>query len=147
LVMYFLRQFGSELKKDAYGVTPDAMDELRRHRWPGNVRELQSVIKQALVQTNSPILTPDSLAPTITAPMPRGPAPLPNTKPGDLEQFVERRMREGTEGLYAEWLAMTERELFTRVLHHTGWNQIRAAKTLGINRSTLRAKIAALGIV
>jgi DNA-binding NtrC family response regulator len=116
------------------------MDELRRHPWPGNVRELQSVLKQALVQTNSPILAPESLAPTIT------PTAAPRRDPADLGRFVEQRLQEGTEDLYAEWLTLTERELFTGVLRHTGWNQVRAAKTLGINRSTLRAKIAALGI-
>jgi transcriptional regulator with GAF, ATPase, and Fis domain len=41
---------------------------------------------------------------------------------------------------YAEWLALTDRDLLTRVLRHTGWNQVQAAKTLGINRSTLRAR-------
>ena len=147
LVLHFLRRFGSELGKDTYGVTPEAMDELRRYPWPGNVRELQSVLKQALVQTNSPILAPESLVPTIIPTAHLGPAPTPRTDPADLGQFIERRLREGTEDLYAEWLARTERDLLTRVLHHTGWNQIRAAKTLGINRSTLRAKIASLGIV
>ena len=145
LVMHFLRRFGSELGKDTYGITPEAMDELRRHPWPGNVRELQSVLKQALVETNSPILASESLAPTIT---PRRPsAPAPRKDPADLGRFLEQRLREGTEDLYAEWLALTDRDLLTRVLRHTGWNQVRAAKTLGINRSTLRAKIASLGIV
>ena len=147
LVLHFLRRFGSELGKDTYGVTPEAMDELRRYPWPGNVRELQSVLKQALVQTNSPILAPESLVPTIIPAAHRGPAPTPRTDPADLGRFIERRLREGTEDLYAEWLARTERDLLTRVLHHTGWNQLRAAETLGINRSTLRAKIASLGIV
>ena len=117
------------------------MDELRRYPWPGNVRELQSVLKQALLQTNGPILAPESLAPTIT------PAAAPRKDPADLGRFLDQRLREGTEDLYAEWLALTERDLFTRVLRHTGWNQVRAAKTLGINRSTLRAKIASLGVV
>ena len=40
------------------------MDELRRHPWPGNVRELQSVLKQALVQANSPILASEFFPPT-----------------------------------------------------------------------------------
>jgi DNA-binding NtrC family response regulator len=147
LVMHFLRRFGIELGKDTYGVTPEAMDELRRHPWPGNVRELQSVLKQALVKSNSPILAPESLAPAITPAAHRGPAPAPRTDPADLGRFLEQRLREGTEDLYAEWLALTERDLLTRVLRHHGWNQVRAAKTLGINRSTLRAKIASLGIV
>ena len=147
LVMHFLRRFGSELGKDTYGVTPEAMDELRRHPWPGNVRELQSVLKQALVQTNSPILAPESLAAAIPAAAHRVPTPAPRSDAVDLGQFLEQRLRAGTENLYAEWLALTERDLLTRVLRHTGWNQVRAAKTLGINRSTLRAKIASLGIV
>ena len=147
LVMHFLRRFGSELGKDTYGVTPEAMDELRRHAWPGNVRELQSVLKQALVQSNSPILAPESLAATIPVAAHRGPAPARPSGAVDLGQFVEQRLRAGTEDLHAEWLALTERDLITRVLRHTGGNQIRAAKILGINRSTLRAKIASLGIV
>ena len=147
LVQHFLRRFSSELGKDIYGIAPEAMDDLRRYPWPGNVRELQSVLKQALVQTNSPILAPESLVPTIIPTAHRSNAPTPRTDPADLGRFIERRLREGTEDLYAEWLARTERDLLTRVLHHTEWNQIRAAETLGINRSTLRAKIASLGIV
>ena len=54
---------------------------LRRHPWPGNVRELQSVLKQALVQTNSPILAPESLAAAIPAAAHRAPAPAPPRTP------------------------------------------------------------------
>jgi DNA-binding NtrC family response regulator len=111
------------------------------------VRELQSALKQALVQTNSPILAPESLAAVIPAAAHRVPTPAPPPDAVDLGQFLEQRLKAGTEDLYAEWLALTERDLLTRVLRHTGWNQVRAAKTLGINRSTLRAKIASLGIV
>jgi two-component system nitrogen regulation response regulator GlnG len=147
LVMHFLRRFGSELGKDTYGVTPEAMDELRRHSWPGNVRELQSVLKQALVQTNSPILATECLAAVIPAAGHRVPTPASPSDAVGLGQFLEQRLKVGTEDLYAEWLALAERDLLTRVLRHTGWNQVRAARTLGINRSTLRAKIASLGIV
>ena len=81
LVKHFVRRFGRELGKDTYGVTPEAMDELRRYPWPGNVRELQSVLKQALLQTNSPILAPESLAAAIPAAAHRGPAPAPPRTP------------------------------------------------------------------
>ena len=147
LVMHFLRRFGSELGKDTYGITPEAMDELRRHFWPGNVRELQSALKQALVWSNSPILAPESLATAIPGAARRVPTPMPSSDAVDLGQFLEQRLRAGTEDLYAEWLALTERDLITRVLRHSGGNQVRASKSLGINRSTLRAKIASLGIV
>ena len=93
------------------------------------------------------IAAPESLATTIPAAAHRGAAPAPRTDPADQGRFLEQRLREGTEDLYAEWLALTERDLLTRVLRHTAWNQVRAAKTLGINRCTLRAKIASLGIM
>ena len=39
-----------------------------------------------------------------------------------------------------------ERSLVTRVLRHTGGNQLQAAKILGITRGSLRTKIRTLGI-
>ena len=48
--------------------------------------------------------------------------------------------------LYAEALAAMERQVITRVLRHTGGNQVRAAQVLGITRGSLRTKIRALGI-
>ena len=69
---------------------------LRRYPWPGNVRELQSVLKQALVQTNSPILAPESLAPAISAAAHRRrhTASLPSDAV-DLGQFLEHRLTGG----------------------------------------------------
>ena len=43
-------------------------------------------------------------------------------------------------------LRRLERILLTRVLQHTGGNQLQAAKILGITRGSLRTKIRALGI-
>ena len=39
-----------------------------------------------------------------------------------------------------------ERSLVTRVLRHTGGNQLQAAKILGITRGSLRTKVRTLGI-
>jgi DNA-binding protein Fis len=39
-----------------------------------------------------------------------------------------------------------EKHLLEQVLLHTGGNQVQASRLLGINRSTLRSKIQALGI-
>ena len=52
----------------------------------------------------------------------------------------------GPQDLYAESLSVMERSLLTRVLRHTGGNQVQAAKLLGITRGSLRTKIRTLGI-
>ena len=61
LAEHFVRRFGRELGKDVRGVSPEAMELLRRYPWPGNVRELQSVVKQALLGTTGPVVLPEFL--------------------------------------------------------------------------------------
>ncbi|MGN6497374.1 MAG: helix-turn-helix domain-containing protein, partial [Tsuneonella sp.] len=48
--------------------------------------------------------------------------------------------------LYHQALAAFERPLFEHALGRTGGNQLRAAKLLGINRNTLRKKLADLAL-
>jgi two-component system nitrogen regulation response regulator GlnG len=148
LVNHFQMQFSRELGKDLYGVVPEAMEVLRRHPWPGNVRELQSVLKQALIQATGPFLVPEFLPSTLFAQANGATAPESTSSLGlaNLEQFVNERLRAGSTELYTEWQAVTERLLLAHMLRHTGGNLSRTAQILGIHRSTLRAKIAALGI-
>jgi two-component system nitrogen regulation response regulator GlnG len=155
LVSHYLRRFNRELGKDVHDVSLEALELLRRYPWPGNVRELQSVIKQALLQAAGPVLLPDFLPPQIVdresaiatrqdaIPDSRSRAPLEG---GGLEQLIEARLQAGTQQLYAEALERLERLLVTRVLRHTGGNQLQAAKILGITRGSLRTKVRDLGI-
>ena len=64
----------------------------------------------------------------------------------DWEEFLDQRLRAGSRDVYAEALAQMEQSLVTRVLRHTGGNQLQAAKVLGITRGSLRTKIRTLGI-
>jgi two-component system nitrogen regulation response regulator GlnG len=50
-------------------------------------------------------------------------------------------------GVYARLLPMIEKPLIEVTLEAVGGNQLRAAEVLGINRNTLRKKIAGLGIL
>ena len=61
LVDHFLKRFSPELGKEVVQVAPEALELLRRYPWPGNVRELQSVLKQALLQAQGPVLLADFL--------------------------------------------------------------------------------------
>jgi two-component system nitrogen regulation response regulator GlnG len=144
LVQHYLRRFNRELSKDVQAVAPEALDRLRRYPWPGNVRELQNVLKQALLRATGPTLLPDFLDSGLRE---RPTAPAEGEGPrADLGQFIEERLRAGGENLYAETLRRMERLLLSRVLQHTGGNQLQAARLLGITRGSLRAKIRELGI-
>jgi DNA-binding NtrC family response regulator len=143
LIDHFLRRFSPELGKEVDRIAPDALEVLRRHPWPGNIRELQSVLKQALLRAKGPVLLPDFLPASARGEEePTGTSPAPF----DWEGFLDDRLRSGSQDLYAESLSMMERSLLTRVLRHTGGNQVQAAKLLGNTRGSLRTKIRTLGI-
>jgi DNA-binding NtrC family response regulator len=63
-----------------------------------------------------------------------------------LGEFIDQRMRSGTDNLYAEALEELERSLFARVLAATGGNQSKTAQILGITRGKVRDRIAAFEI-
>jgi two-component system nitrogen regulation response regulator GlnG len=108
---------------------------------------LQSVLKQAALQTSGEVLLPDFLPETVTSPAARsavgGGAVVPSL---DWDRFIAERLEAGSHDIYAECLALMERQLLTRMLAHTGGNQLRAAEQLGITRGSLRHKLRALGI-
>jgi two-component system nitrogen regulation response regulator GlnG len=128
------------------GVSPEALALLCRYPWPGNVRELQSVLKQTLLQAAGLVLLPDFLPASVTAGADSGSISEGLSPETPLDQFIEGRLQAGSQELYAEALKLLERLLLTRVLRHTGGNQLQAAKILGITRGSLRTKIRDLGI-
>jgi two-component system nitrogen regulation response regulator GlnG len=63
-----------------------------------------------------------------------------------LLRFINEQLAAGREDLHDVTVRHVERILLTRVLQHTGGNQLRAAKLLGITRGSLRNKLRDLGI-
>ncbi len=147
LLEHFLVRLGRELGKELHGISSEAFQLLMEYRWPGNVREMQSVLKYALLHASGSALMADCLPSEIRAGRHSGPlAPDEGFEKGDLGQFVQERLQDGSHDLYAETLAMMERYVLTHVLQKTGGNQSTAAKILGITRGSLRNKIRAFGI-
>jgi two-component system nitrogen regulation response regulator GlnG len=148
LVRHFLGRFRKELGKDIQSVAPEALDLLVRYSWPGNLREFQSVLKQSLLQATGQVLVPEFLPAAIRATA-RDAAEVPgggSLTTEDLSRFIDARLEGGSTDLYSEWLAMTDKHLLAQVLRHTGSNLSQAARILGINRATLRARLGQLGI-
>jgi two-component system nitrogen regulation response regulator GlnG len=144
LAHHLARRFARELSKDVQEVPDDTMALLRRYSWPGNVRELQSALKQAILNATGPSLRPEFLPPVIRGES--APTPPDDGDLTSLNAFIRDRLAAGATDLYAEVLARVERVLFLAVLEQANYNLSRAARTLGISRTTLRAKMSALGL-
>jgi two-component system nitrogen regulation response regulator GlnG len=154
LVQHYLRRFNRELGRDVQVVAPEALESLQRYPWPGNIRELQSILKQALLEATGSLLVPQFLPDLLkdgSTKLSQDVSAAVNAPAGTsgfaaLDPFIEERLQSGAVDLYDETLRRMERLLLTRVLQHTGGNQLQAAKLLGITRGSLRNKLRELGI-
>jgi two-component system nitrogen regulation response regulator GlnG len=145
LIDYFLRRFGRALGKEATQASSETLELLRRYHWPGNIRELQSVIKQALLRATGPVLLPDFLPPGMQT-QAGVRSDLEQASFQEFDRMIDEGLLCGADSLYQEVVAAVKRRVLIRVLEHTNGNQVRAAKLLGITRSTLRNDLRSLGI-
>ncbi|MFZ5829022.1 MAG: sigma-54-dependent transcriptional regulator, partial [Planctomycetota bacterium] len=150
LVEHFLRRFSGELGKKLEHVSAEAMKLLSAYPWPGNVRELQSVLKKAILHASGPVLLSDFLPEPVKKeaadPVGSERTACANADFPELSRYIQDRLRAGTEELYSEVQAATERVLLICVLEFTENNLTQAARVLGISRPTLRSRMASLGI-
>ncbi len=63
-----------------------------------------------------------------------------------VEQYFLHLNGHDTAGLYAMVIAEVEKPLLQATLEHVGHNQTKAAKVLGLSRSTLRKKLEQYGL-
>lgn len=124
LARYFLDQFNRFFEKDIAGLSPAAERELCRASWPGNVRELKHCIEQAVLLCEEPHIRVTDLGPRSTE-----------------VRGADFRLPPG--GIVLEEL---ERSLVEQALQATGWNQVRAARLLGLNRDQVRYRIEKFGL-
>ena len=125
LVKLFVSRFGKSIGKHVTTIPHDVMVALQGHAWPGNIRELQNVVERLV------ILTPDA---TLR---------LDDTFEGVRPDSVVDGSVE------SEALEDVERGHILGVLGKVGWRvagEDSAASRLKMNPSTLRSRMAKLGI-
>jgi two-component system response regulator HydG len=122
LVSNFIEMFNKRLNKEIMSFSPEAMDLIFRHNWPGNVRELENVVERAMVLAKSKIVEPTDLPSELRIP------DTSNTydPSGNLDRLEKDHVRS--------------------VLEKCSWNKYKAAKIMGISRSTLYSKIKKYGL-
>jgi Fis family transcriptional regulator, factor for inversion stimulation protein len=69
------------------------------------------------------------------------PVPLSANVKKAVDLYFAQLNGHDTAGLYAMVMSQVEKPLLECVLEHTGYNQTKAAKILGLSRSTLRKKL------
>jgi two-component system, NtrC family, nitrogen regulation response regulator GlnG len=144
LVQYFLKRFSEQLGKPVHQITPKALEILQNYPWPGNVRELQGTVKQAMLRATAPILMVQDLPSAIHAG--ESAASKTSAEFPDLDRFINDHFINGTPKLFEQVVAKVKKHLLLGALRQTNGNQVRAAKLLGITRSTLRNEIRNLNI-
>ncbi len=134
------RRHANQIGKDIHGVTAKFQERLMEYDWPGNVRELENVIRKAIAFTKTPYLTSYDL--DIHLKPARDAAPEPTSYQDSLRQSVKALISTGKGGnVYDRIIKQSERIMLVEALDASGWNRSQAARTLGINRLTLRRKL------
>jgi transcriptional regulator with PAS, ATPase and Fis domain len=139
LAHIFLRQFSEQLRRRPPALGEDAQRLLEGYLWPGNVRELRNMMERAaLLCTGTEVRPEHLLLETMSATA--GPAapdwgPPPELGAGSLGDASSRPTQ--PMAIPEEEDPAAKRERVLRVLAQHGGNQSRAAKALGMARSTL----------
>ncbi|MEW6756478.1 MAG: sigma 54-interacting transcriptional regulator, partial [Candidatus Latescibacterota bacterium] len=128
LAAHFLAAVSRPRRQPPPEITPAALAALRRHAWPGNIRELRNVLERATLVCRGQPIEPEHLALGLQ---------------GGREQA-------GAAGSGA-WPSLDEHEraYLLEVLEATAWRVSGprgAAHLLGMPESTLRSRLASLGI-
>ena len=123
LAEQFIKHFNLIQNKKIEGISAEAVSLLMAHDWPGNVRELENVIERAFILCTKGYIGIGHLQGNIV--------PCVN------KAFVSdiRTIRERLEA-----------ETIMKALERNSFNRLKAAKELGIHKSTLFRKINKLNL-
>lgn len=144
LLDHFGRNEAREVGVDRLAFCPRAMDKLTGYSWPGNVAELRDVVRRlCLRKRRGGVDLPDveAVLPPVTERVPVEQLSFEEMVRAKIRALLHRMEGYPIEDLYDEVISRVERPLIELVLERTGYNQLKAAEILGLNRNTLRKKI------
>jgi DNA-binding NtrC family response regulator len=125
LVDHLIRRHNSEMKRTYKGAGNTALKILMSLPWKGNVRELDNVLERAMILGNGEWVSP--------AELPQWEAPIEEP---DLSAGNNLRIA----------VQSYEKSHIENVLKETAGDKTRAARLLGVSRSSLYRKLEGLGI-
>jgi two-component system nitrogen regulation response regulator GlnG len=143
LIDHFANRLGTSMGLAVHSITPEARQRLESYDWPGNVRQLQSVLKYALIKAAGGLLTLDCLPESLRT---NGTSAVPEAEGLNVAALTNSLLRAGEGDIARRVYLEVDRVLLDIVLRHVKGNQVQASELLGISRTTLRAKLRALGL-
>ncbi|MCX8073779.1 MAG: sigma-54 dependent transcriptional regulator [Candidatus Binatia bacterium] len=139
LARVFLQRERERLGRSLVGFSPAAEDKLRAHAWPGNVRELENAVARACLHARGSIVEASDvqLGPELRWTSPEPTRRWDESRDDPLLEALREATRSGGDRLYER----VEAALVRVALEHTGGNQVRAARLLGVSRNVLRHRM------
>lgn len=126
LIQHFLKQHCQKKDLPQKKMSKTAIESLELYDWPGNVRELENVIERLVILTDDDEIQVDDLPKRMQIP----------------QQVEAKRIELGEEGInLKETLDELENRLILDALQRSGGVKNKAAKLLGLNRTTLIEKM------
>jgi len=128
LTLKLMEKLSNALGKYVSAITVDALDSLKSYNWPGNIRELENIVERAINMTEGETIELQHLPTFIIAEQHYEPKEV--TTLTSLKHAVEE----------------VEKATIIKCLKAVHYNKLKAAKILGISRTSLYEKIEKFGI-
>ncbi|MHC4914432.1 MAG: sigma-54-dependent transcriptional regulator [Planctomycetota bacterium] len=132
---HFLDIYARRSGGPAAGLSAETLELMGAYGWPGNIRELENALERAAILAKSGEILPEHLPPEVRS----GPAELlrPASDPSGAGLGLTAVPRR---------LADIEREAIQAALMRSAGNLSRAARELGVSRTSLYDRIARYGL-
>ncbi len=121
LAAFFLQKYSEQYNKQGLKLGDRAMNSLGQHGWPGNIRELEHTLEKGVILSEKGEVGPEHLFPGSTS-------------------------SKAAPGINSLNLEENEKVIIEKAIRVESGNVASAARSLGINRSTLYQKMKKYGI-
>lgn len=125
---HLIQKICAEIGRPLFNVSPDVLRVIEKYHWPGNVRELRNFIYKMAVRVKGQLMTMADL-------------PEDFLSKGISSPANESRLLIQSPSKITSSLKQLERETILSVLEECNGNITKAAKKLGIHRSTIYRKL------
>jgi len=125
-------------------IADDALAQLSHYAWPGNIRQLKNVLQFALCMREEDMIRLEDLPEEVFLDERLRPVEAPREEPASSyppSRLVSIGQQEPAS------VPLSEKEELEQVLEQHRWVVTRAAKALGVSRSTLHRKIKKYGLL